>query len=146
MSKEVDEEYFETFFKFVGDIMEEKYPFKKLFEKYTVEEVLEIISHSVSTTFLTLARMDNEMNFVSNLLNLINFIRTGNTEYRNLDAMVNMYNKMTNLFIREIYKNVSEVSKMGVNEDTQNMFKELLKDIKEIIGSRSDFRENSTSE
>jgi len=144
MSKEIDESYFETFFKFVGDIMEEKYPYDELFKKYKLEEVLEIISHSVSTTFLTLARMDTEMNFVSNLINLINFIRTGNNEYKNLESIVNMYNKMTNSFIREIYKNVDEVSKMGIDEEQQNMFSSLLKDIKEIVDSREDFREGST--
>jgi len=144
MSKEADESYFEEFFKFVTDIMEGKYPYDELFKKYKVDEILEIISHSVSTSFLTLARMDTEMNFVSNLLNLINFIRTGNNEYKNLEAMINIYNKMTNLFVREIYKNVKDISKMGVDEEIGETFKSLLNDIKEIISNRDDFRADST--
>ncbi len=145
MSEEADERYFKDFFKFVGDVMDGKYPYDEIFNKYKVEEILDIISHSVSTTFLTLARMDTEMNFVTNLMNLINFVRTGDNDYQNLNVLVNMYNKMTRLTVSEIYKNVKEISKMGVDEEQQNTFKSLMNDIKEIMNERSDFRATTSN-
>lgn len=145
MSKEADESYFEEFFAFINDIMEGKYPHEELFKKYNVDEVLDIISHSTTTMFLTLARMDIEMDFIANLLNLINFVRTGNNEYKNLQAGINMYNKMTNLIIRELYTNVKGIAGMGIDEDKTKVFNSLVKDIEEIINSREDFREDTTN-
>lgn len=145
MSKEADENYFEEFFSFLNEIMDGKRSYDDLFKTYKLNEVIDIIIHSTSTTFLTLARMDVEMDFVSNLLHLIWFIRTGDNEYKNLDAGINMYNKMTNLFIRELYRNVKEISNMGLDEDQIKTFKEFLKDMNEIINKRDDFREDTTS-
>jgi len=145
MSKEADESYFEEFFTFINDIMEKKYPYEELFKKYKIDEVLDIISHSTTTLFLTLARMDTEMEYVSNLLNLINFIRTGNNEYKNLQSGINMYNKMTNLIVRELYFNMKGIAGMGINEDKNKVFNDLVKDIEEIINSREDFHAETTN-
>lgn len=145
MSKEADESYFEEFFSFINDLMEGKYPYAELFKKYKSEEILDIISHSTTTLFLTFARMDSEMSFVSNLLNLIHYIRTGKEEYKNLNAGINMYNKMTNLFIRELYTQISMISKMGYDEEQMKVFKELVRDIEEIINERGDFNASTTN-
>lgn len=145
MSKEADESYFEEFFSYINDLMEGKYPYAELFKKYKSEEILDIISHSTTTLFLTFARMDSEMSFVSNLLDLIHYIRSGIKEYKNLDAGVNMYNKMTNLFIRELYTQIKMISKMGYDEEKMKVFKELVKDIEEIINERGDFNASTTN-
>lgn len=145
MSKEADESYFEEFFDFVNDLMEGKYPYEELFKKYTYVEILDIISHSSTTVFLTLARMDTEMDFVAKLLHLIKYIRSGNEEYKNMDAGINMYNKMTNLLVRELYTQIKLISEMGYDEELMKTFKDLARDIEEIINEREDFNASTTN-
>jgi len=146
MSKDTDESYFEEFFTYINDTMDGKYPYDELFKKYKTDEVLDVISHSTSTIFLTLARMDTEMDFIANLLNLIHYIRSGDNKYKALDTSIELYNKMTKMIIVELYTQIKSISEIGYDEEKTKSFKELVSDIGDIINSRDDFRENITTE
>jgi len=129
MSKDTDESYFEEFFTYINDTMDGKHPYDELFKKYKTDEVLDVISHSTSTIFLTLARMDTEMN-----------------KYKALDTSIELYNKMTKMIIVELYTQIKSISEIGYDEEKTKSFKELVSDIGDIINSRDDFRENITTE
>jgi len=120
MSKDTDESYFEEFFTYINDTMDGKHPYDELFKKYKTDEVLDVISHSTSTIFLTLARMDTEMDFVANLLNLIHYIRSGDNKYKALDTSIELYNKMTKMIIVELYTQIKSISEIGYDEKYYN--------------------------
>lgn len=145
MSQDADESYFVEFFAYINDIMDGKYPYEELFKKYKIDEVLDIISHSTTTLFLTFARMDTEMEFIANLLNLIRFIRSGDNDYKNLDVGINLYNKMTQLFISELHAQIKHIAEMGYDEEKTKSFKELVKDIEDIMNKRGDFNASSSN-
>ena len=144
MAEDTNEAFFNDFFKYINEIIAGKYEYETLFKKYNMKEIIDILNHSFTTIFLTFSRMDVEMEMIASLMNMVYFIRTGDQEYKNLEAGINIYNKMTNLFIREIKKNVKEMSDLGLTEEQTEIFQEFLNDINEVIDKRGDFHENPT--
>jgi len=88
--------------------------------------------------------MDVEMDFMSNLLNLIWVVRNGTKTYADLNEMIEKYNTLTKTVVVELYNNLNQIGKMGLEEKSSKMLKDLIGDIKEIITKRGDFTEDFT--
>jgi len=148
MSEKVaDEEYYSEFFSFLNEILEDKRPYDDLFKEYTLDEVIDIFQHSISTVFLTLARMDIEMDLVVNLINTMAFIRTGDKKIDNLDIAINKYNSMSRSIIELLYEEVTTISELGLSKEQTVVFKGFVSDISEILKQREDLEsEDTTSE